>query len=139
MFKRILLPSDFSSPDVAAVSYALELARDSSASIALLHVIEELQDTSFEDLKDFYREIERSVRARMDAVYSRFTGEEIPCEQHIVYGNRVQRIVEFSANFKAELIVLQSHQVTPDQPFEGWGGLSYKVAVLAPCPVLLVK
>jgi hypothetical protein len=38
-----------------------------------------------------------------------------------------------------DLILLRSHPVGTDAPNRGWATLSYRVAVLAPCPVLLVK
>jgi hypothetical protein len=35
--------------------------------------------------------------------------------------------------------VLTSPAVNPNNLAEGWGSLSFKVSVVAPCPVLLVK
>jgi hypothetical protein len=36
-------------------------------------------------------------------------------------------------------IVMNSHQVDPDDPATGWGTISYKVGILAACPIMLVK
>ncbi len=38
-----------------------------------------------------------------------------------------------------DLIVLKSHRIDLENPSAGWGTVSYKVGILAQCPVLLVK
>jgi hypothetical protein len=38
-----------------------------------------------------------------------------------------------------DFIVLASHRIALSRPGYGWSTLSYKIGVLAPCPVLLVK
>ena len=37
------------------------------------------------------------------------------------------------------LIVLRSHRVDAGTPVHGWATLSYKIAILASSPILLVK
>jgi len=58
---------------------------------------------------------------------------------HIAYGDRLQEIVKFSEEQSADPIVMRSHRIDPANPTQGWGTISYKVSVLAQCPVLLVK
>ncbi len=48
-------------------------------------------------------------------------------------------IVRFAKEQGSEVIVLTAPHVDPAQPTAGWGSLSYKVGLFAPCPVLLVK
>jgi hypothetical protein len=36
-------------------------------------------------------------------------------------------------------VVLTSHRIEPDRPATSWSTTSYKVSLLAPCPVMLVK
>ena len=90
-------------------------------------------------MKDFYRELERSVRSRMQPVYDEFFAAGISVEEHIVFGNRVREVLHCAEQWQMDLIVLQSHKINPNEPFEGWGSMSYKIALLASCPVMLVK
>jgi nucleotide-binding universal stress UspA family protein len=51
----------------------------------------------------------------------------------------VAGIVEFAEKNGADLIVLTAPRLDPSQLSTSWGSLSYKVGILARCPVLLVK
>jgi universal stress protein A len=59
--------------------------------------------------------------------------------QEIVYGDRAEEIVKFAAAHDIDLIVLASHRIDPSSTRREWGTISYKVGILAQCPVLLVK
>jgi nucleotide-binding universal stress UspA family protein len=48
-------------------------------------------------------------------------------------------VVRYAAEGKVDLIVLTAPRFDKNHPAVGWGSLSYKVGMLAPCPVLLVK
>jgi nucleotide-binding universal stress UspA family protein len=56
-----------------------------------------------------------------------------------VYGRRAGEIVQYAAANEVDLIVLASHRVNPSRIARDWGTISYKVGILAQCPVLLVK
>jgi universal stress protein A len=58
---------------------------------------------------------------------------------YITVGHRIQEIINFAAEQQVEVIVMNSHKVNLQNPDEDWGTISYKVGVLAQCPVLLVK
>ena len=57
----------------------------------------------------------------------------------ILCRGRVREIVSFTRENGVDLIVLSSHRIDKIHPAEGWATISYKVAILAPCPVLMVK
>ena len=57
----------------------------------------------------------------------------------LCFGDRAEEIVRHVGKAGTDLVVLGSHRIDPDWPGAGWGTLSYKVGILAPCPVLLVK
>lgn len=139
MYKKILVPSDFSNPSAAAFSTATQMARLNSAAIVLLHVIEVLRDTPFEELKDFYQDIEQSVRAKMKSVSDSIASPHVCVTSSIRYGNRLQEILSSCREERADLVVVQSHQMNPSEPHEGWGTLSQRLAIIAPCAVLLVR
>ena len=54
-------------------------------------------------------------------------------------GNRAPEIVRYAGEIGVDLIVLKSHRIDLENPSAGWGTVSYKVGILAQCPVLLVK
>jgi len=47
--------------------------------------------------------------------------------------------VDAAIDSKADLIIMASHRIDPDRPGHDWSTISYGVAILAPCDVLLVK
>ena len=57
----------------------------------------------------------------------------------IRYGKRAETIVRYAEERGMDLIVLSSHKVDRDHPALGWGTISYRIAIVARCPVLLVK
>ena len=40
---------------------------------------------------------------------------------------------------QVDLTIMKSHKVDLEDRSHGWGTISYKVSILAQCPVLLVK
>jgi nucleotide-binding universal stress UspA family protein len=60
-------------------------------------------------------------------------------ESAVVYGRRAEEIVKYASANNVDLIVLASHRVNPSMVNRDWGTISYKVGILAQCPVLLVK
>jgi hypothetical protein len=57
----------------------------------------------------------------------------------IVYGQRTKQIVDFAIEHRVDLIIMASHRIDPDRPGHDWSSISYAVAILSPCPVLLAK
>ena len=139
MFQRILVPVDLTEKSVAAVDLACELALQSRAEIMLLHVIETIEYVAFDEMKDFYERLEKSARKGLQDFSERFEVQGLRAEQAVVYGHRTREIVDFAINNRADLIVIASHRIDADRPGHDWSSISYAVAILAPCRVLLVK
>jgi nucleotide-binding universal stress UspA family protein len=139
MFSRLLVPLDFSDKNEAAVSIALETARRDGAEVTLLHVIETIDHIDFDEMSDFYRKLEARAAAKLALLTDRFTGAGVRARYELVFGRRAASILEQAASAKTDLIVLSSHLVDRDHPALGFGTISYQVAILARCPVLLVK
>ena len=138
MFQRILVPVDLTEKNVRAVRTAGSLARRMEGEVTLLHVIETL-DLPFEELEEFYERLEAKAAAAMRDLSAPLEEASLPHSQHVVYGKRGEEIVEFAEENGVDLVVLRSHRVDLEDPGAGWTTLSYKVAILAQCPVLLVK
>ena len=138
-FRHILVPTDLTGRTESALKLARELASRAAARITLLHVIETIQGLSRDDVKPFYDRLERSARKAMESL-TRPGGNDGPTVAGvIVEGRRAEEIVKYAAANEVDLIVLASHRVKPSRVDRDWGTMSYKVGILAQCPVLLVK
>jgi len=60
-------------------------------------------------------------------------------QNEIIYGKRVKEIVRFATDKEIDLIILSSHKLDNIDAAEGWATISYRVGILSPCPVLMVK
>ena len=141
MFKRILVPVDFTEKSLKAVDMAHDLAVQSGAEVILLHVIERIEhlDPEFDELKPFYDRLAKSARKGLLEFSERFVADSVKVVDAIMYGKRTQEIVRFAIENNADLIIMASHRIDPDRPGHDWSSISYAVAILAPCPVLLAK
>lgn len=136
MFQRILVPTDLTARADRAFEIALQVAGP-KAEVTLLHVIETVPGVSFDELKTFYLQLEQKARTAMAQV-TRRAGVDVRVVDEVVFGRRAEEIVRFAADREVDLIVLASHRVDPSHERD-WGTISYKVGILSPCPVLLVK
>jgi nucleotide-binding universal stress UspA family protein len=139
MFQRILVPVDLSQKSQTGVDLAYEFAAGSGAEVILLHVIETIDHIQFEELKPFYERLEKSATHGLKKFSERFTSRGLRVEKVIVYGHRTREIIDYAARNRVDLIIMASHRIDPDRPGRDWSSISYAVAVLSPCPVLLVK
>jgi nucleotide-binding universal stress UspA family protein len=141
MFRKILVPVDFTDKNEPALAAVLELAHPDSGEteVTLLHVIETIEHIDFEEMGDFYRGLETRAAAKLSAMEDRFRSVGIKVYHEILYGKRAETIVHHAEERSMDLIVLSSHKVDRDHPALGWGTISYRIAIVARCPVLLVK
>ena len=110
-----------------------------TSRITLVHVIETIEGMRFDELRPFYRRLEKKAQTAMTRLARRVVKGGAQVESAVVYGRRAEEIVNFAAAHDVDLIVLASHRVNPSRVNRDWGTISYKVGILAQCPVLLVK
>jgi nucleotide-binding universal stress UspA family protein len=139
MFQHILIPVDFSERNRGAMDVACDMAKRSAARITLIHVIETIEYISVTEMRDFYNRLERSARQGMAELSESFAEQSIPVENVIVLGRRHDEIIRYAMDNHVDLILMSSHRVDADRPAANFGSISYRVAVLAPCAVLLLK
>jgi nucleotide-binding universal stress UspA family protein len=139
MFQRILVPVDLTEKSLAAVDLAFGLAQSLKSEVTLLHVIETIEHVKFDEMKDFYTRLETSARKGLTEFSERFEDEGLKVDRLVTYGHRTQVIVETAIANQADVIIMASHRIDPDRPGHDWSTISYGVAILAPCHVLLVK
>jgi len=139
MFKRILVPVDLTERSLLAVDAAFNLAQQMGAEVILLHVIETIEHVQIDEIRPFYQRLETSARKGLQEFSERFEAEDLPVDRAVIYGHRTGDIIDFAIQREADLIIMASHRIDPDRPGHDWSSISYAVAILSPCPVLLVK
>ncbi|HEY7369340.1 MAG TPA: universal stress protein [Thermoanaerobaculia bacterium] len=139
MFRRILVPVDFTKTSRRAVLTAARIAASRSAETTLLHVIERIDAGRPGELAAFYRRLERAAGAKLRDLAEILEKRRLPVKAEIRYGNRVTEILRFAEEWKTDLLVMSSHRLPVRRSGGSWGTISYKVGLLAHCPVLLIK
>ncbi|HPD60595.1 MAG TPA: universal stress protein [Thermodesulfobacteriota bacterium] len=139
MFKNILVPVDLTKKNKQALDIAVKIGLHAKSKIYLLHVVQTIASTSFSEFEDFYRTLEERAKKNIDKLITPYKKNKLPMEGKITFGNRVAEILSFASKNKIDLIVMNSHKITPKEPTEHWGTISYKVGILSQCPVMLVK
>ncbi|HLF57409.1 MAG TPA: universal stress protein [Thermoanaerobaculia bacterium] len=139
MFRRTLVPVDFTPKNERSLAVASELAAGEGGELLLLHVVETLEDELDDDLDAFYRRLAERAQERLNALLARLGEAAFARRGEVVLGHRARAIVAYAEREQVDLIVLSSHRVDPDRPGSDWVTISHKVAILARCPVLLVK
>jgi nucleotide-binding universal stress UspA family protein len=136
MFQNILVPTDLTEESRRALDVALALASPDGASVTLLHVIERIPNLDDRELRTFYDQLERDARMRLHQL----TGNahhpgKVEIVQTLLFGRRADEIVRTADESNCDLVILQ--HAASDTPV--LGSISYRVSVLAPCSVLLLK
>ena len=139
MFKHILVPTDFTEKSLRAVEIAMQMALQEMCKVTLLHVIETIEDAEGDEFTEFYERLRTHSQKRLTEIGKRFVSRDLLVQTEILYGNRASEIVRFAHENEIDLIVLSSHRIDAAGGALGFGTISYKVGILAHCPVMMVK
>ncbi|MGH9324525.1 MAG: universal stress protein [Vicinamibacteria bacterium] len=138
MFRRIVVPSDLTDRNRPAAEMAAKLVT-SDGKVHLVHVIETIVGFSVEEEREFYDRLEHAAAQHLMGLGAPLRERGTAVEAKVVYGARAKTVIEEADGIGADLIVIQSHRVEGGRREEGFGTLSYQIAIFARCPVLLVK
>ena len=75
----------------------------------------------------------------MSGLVNKYATDKIDIRTEIIYGKRVPEIVRYASTKEIDLIILSSHKLEEMESMDGWATISYRVGILAPCPVMMVK
>jgi universal stress protein A len=139
VFKHILVPVDLTDTHQPALEIAARLAQANDGEVTLLHVVEVISEVWAAEDREFYTRLEQTARDHLARLGHYFEARGVPRREEVVYGHRAPEIVRHADEIGVDLIVLKSHRIDLEHPAAGWGTVSYKVGILAQCPVLLVK
>jgi nucleotide-binding universal stress UspA family protein len=136
MFQRLLVPTDLTEATQRAIDVALGLASPRGAQIGLLHVIERIPNLDDSEMRTFYDRLERDAQARMRELSAKAgVSGDVEVVPYVVLGRRADEIVRFAEAGGTDLIILQ-HESDRGALL---GSIAYKVSILAPCSVLILK
>ena len=80
-----------------------------------------------------------SFRVRWARFLPAFEERGFSVRREIVFGKRAPEIVRYATDESCDLVVVTSHRIDPERPTGSLGTISHQVALVAPCPVLLVR
>ena len=140
MFKNILVPADLTDKSIKALEIAAGMVKDTAFRITLLHVVETIDDDEGEEeFHDFYKKLADRAGKKMADLVNKYGTDKIDIHTEIIYGKRVPEIVKYASSKEIDLIILSSHKLEDMDSMDGWATISYRVGILAPCPVMMVK
>lgn len=138
--ERILLPTDFSEHSLAALRYAVELAREHESEVVLVHVVEPLpygMARWFEPTKllEHYGEVASGELGRFEKEAMQLYQK---CRSELHFGVVHEVIGELVSKLKVDLIIISMRGQTH---LLGLliGGTAEKILRYAPCPVLRIR
>jgi Universal stress protein UspA and related nucleotide-binding proteins len=141
MFKTILVPTDASESAKRAFLLAIDLAKEFSSRIVLLHVVftpEALGYTLSSGITVPQEEISISGREVLNVASKGIDSGNVSIEKKQIPGHPAVAILEEIKNEKVDLVVMGNRGYGP---ITGslLGSISQRVLSRAECPVMIVK
>jgi len=135
---KILFPTDFSPASEKALSWATSLARDSGATITIVHVEEPPLAYGGGEMYIGLNEQATEGELRRLLVQVVPHDHQVPFEHKLLVGNPADAIVHAAEEENADLIVMGTHGRTGLTRLL-MGSVAEAVVRRAKCPVLTVK
>jgi universal stress protein A len=143
MFKKILVPLDFSDYTDEIINVAVRIAEKFGSAIHLLHVIPNMDYftpyesfLSAENLVSVQRDIEREVGKDMEAVAEKI--KDVSVTKAIHTGVAFLEIIDYVRTESIDLVVMGTHGRGALEHIL-LGSVAEKVVRRSPCPVLTVR
>lgn len=142
--KRILHATDFSKASARALQEAVKLAKENSARLLVVHVIEPTPYVAGGEFggAEIYMKLEdatkRNAQSSMSKLMQRLKKLQIKAESLLLRGAAHEQIVKAAKSKKADMIVIGTHGRTGLSKLF-LGSVAGKVVSLATCPVMTVR
>jgi nucleotide-binding universal stress UspA family protein len=138
--KKILAPTDLSKLSRAAISYALEMARERDARVIVYHVIDEEGYWPYDDerLNPAAALIPRQREKLREFMNEHFPDSLENITELIETGVPYSKIVKKAEEEDIDMIVMSTHGRTGFEQIL-LGSVTAKVVARAPCPVLSIR
>jgi nucleotide-binding universal stress UspA family protein len=142
-FKRILCPVDFSQASLAALQFALSLAQEADADLALLHVMEwpagyEPARLSAFDVPQYTAAREKDAAEALDRLIPDAARDWCQASTHLAHGKAYEQVLSLARETGVDLIVIGVHGRNV-WDLALFGSTTNQVIRGAACPVLTVR
>jgi nucleotide-binding universal stress UspA family protein len=141
-YTRLLCPVDFSESSLAALRFAMSLAKEADARLTILHVLDWPADNELlveqSDAPEFRRLVEGRARERLEALVTDEMKTWSKPAPRIGYGKPYRRILETAMDENSDLIVIGVHGRNPLDVML-FGSTTNQIVRRASCPVLTLK
>ena len=141
--RKILVPTDFSESARHALTYAISFAREYSAEVTLLHVVEDVAVSYASDLfpvpmAEVFNEISAYARKELGALASEVRSRGVEVREVVIQGKPAAEILRVAREETFDMIILGTHgKGVLDQAL--FGSTTERVVRKAPCPVLTCR
>jgi nucleotide-binding universal stress UspA family protein len=135
--KKILFPTDFSPASEAALEWATALARDTGATLLIVHVEEPPMAYGGGELYVVGEEVDRDELRRALAKVMP-TDPSVPAEHLLLVGDPASALVQTAEKENVDLIVMGTHGRTGLTRLL-MGSIAEAVVRRANCPVLTIR
>ncbi len=139
--KKVLVPVDFSSNTEKLVEFGFYVAKQFSASVDFLYVVEPIPADAMigSTMITDYREVAvSSAIKRMEEMVKDLREKYPDCSGEVVYGDPVDMIVEKAGDDESRLIVISTHGAKGLERIL-IGSVTERVVKRARCPVMVHK
>ncbi len=142
--KSVLVATDFGEASDAALAYGRALARNFSATLHVLHVVDDLftrvaGEGYVSVLPELQRDLENSARARLDDLLVDNDATPLPVVKAVVVSNApAAATVQYAADEHVDLVVVGTHGRAGVAHLL-MGSVAERIVRTAPCPVLVVR
>ncbi len=142
-FRKILVPTDFSTCADQALERAVQLARLTSAELHLLHAYELPTTLGAIDVplalpQEFFDRIREAAQSQLEQRMKKLTLEGLRARAHLTLDTPSRAILDVAAKLGVDLIVMGTHGRT-GMKHVLLGSVAERTVRLATCPVLTVK
>jgi nucleotide-binding universal stress UspA family protein len=142
MFKRILVPVDFSAHSAAAVERAIEFAKSFDAEIDLIHSYQ-IQPGSITPYgtvypENFFEDLHLAASEKLQGVCNQVRAAGVEAKMHLSHEVPSYAIVEAAKQLNSDLIVMATRGTTGLKHVL-LGSVAERTVRHAPCPVLTLN
>jgi nucleotide-binding universal stress UspA family protein len=135
--RKILFPTDLSPVSTEALQWATSLARDTGATLLIVHVEE--PPVAYGGGELYYGlDVGDREQLRQSLLKVQPADPQVPCVHKLLVGDPARAIVQTAEDEHADLIVMGTHGRTGLTRLL-MGSVAEAVVRNAPCPVLTVK
>jgi len=146
VYKRILVPVDGSSTSTAGLSEALRLAKNQSAKLKLIHIVDELMIFNSAEaglnIEPVLESMKRGGKRILDRAAKLAAARGIRPETELrenAAGRVAEVLIAQAKRWRADLIVMGVHKRAPRAASHLPWAIAYEVVCHARCPVLTVR